>query len=141
MPSNPFIQIRSAELGVMPNEAQNLVNDGIYGMAFAIYLQTQLAARGYSTPDVVCEDWGWWVTIAGLPFECGLCVYGFQIDDSNDLDLCMTVSPAERRRWSWRRLWFIDTRHDVEQLYTTVRNILRADENVTIVGESAEFPL
>ena len=141
MPSNPFIQIWSTKLGIMPNEAENLVNDGIYGMAFASYLQTQLAARGYSTPHVVCEDWGWWVTITGLPFECGLCVYGFQIDDSQDLDLCMTVSSAKSRRWRWRKLCFIDTSYDVKQLYDTIREILGEDQNVTIVRESADFPL
>jgi hypothetical protein len=125
----------------MAGEADELVNDGIYGKALSEYLQAQLATRGYSTPMVVCEDWGWWVTIAGLPFGCGLCVYGMQIDESSDLDLCLTVSTPAGRKWSWTRFRFIDTTPEIERLYETIRAILGSDPEVTVMGETDDFPL
>jgi hypothetical protein len=141
MNDNPFLRLRAAKFAIKAGEAEELVNDGIYGKALAEYLQTQLASRGYSMPCVICEDWGWWVEVGGLPFGCGLCVYGLQIDDSNDLDLCVTVSSPTGRTWSWRKFRFIDTTSEVHRLYHNLRTILREDVDVTVLGESAEFPL
>ena len=59
--------------------------------------------RGYQTPFVVCEDWGWWVTIAGLHFSCGIGIYGIRIDDTDDLDFCVTVLTPPGKKWSWGR--------------------------------------
>lgn len=141
MATNPFIHIRSPKLRVLPGEDDELVNEGMYGKAFAEYLQTRLAQRGYQTPMVVCEDWGWWLTIAGLPFTCGLCIYGCRIDDTDDLDLCVTVSTDRGRKWSWGRFRFIDTTAEVERLHQTVRSTLADDSDITIVAETPDFPL
>lgn len=141
MPGNPFIQIRAATLGIMPGEEDELVNDGMYGKAFALYLQKHLNEHGYRAPLVVCEDWGWWVTVAKLPFSCGLCIYAVQIGDTNELDLCVTVSASKGRRWSWKRFRFIDATSEVEKLHRTVREICDADTAITVVGETLDYPL
>ncbi len=125
----------------MPGEDDELVNEGTYGKAFALYLQKALAQNGYQTPAVVCEDWGWWVTIAGLEFSCGLGVYGARINDSDDLDLCVTVLTPKGKKWSWGKFKTIDTTADVDRLHTTVRTICETDEDITVVGETHEFPL
>ena len=141
MSQNPFIHIRSPKLRVLPGEDDELVNEGMYGKALAEYLQSRLAHRGYQTPLVVCEDWGWWLTIAGLPFTCGLCIYGSRIDDSDDLDLCVTISTAKGRKWSWGRFRFIETTAEVERLHQAVRSVLTDDSDIAILGETPDFPL
>ncbi|TWT64909.1 hypothetical protein Pan14r_54790 [Crateriforma conspicua] len=125
----------------MPGEDDELVNEGMYGKAFARYLQDHLIENGYEAPDVVCEDWGWWVTIAGLPFTCGIGVYGIQIDDTDDLDLCVTVLTPRGKKWSWSNFRFVDTTADVDRLHETIRDICKSDDDVAVVAETLDFPL
>ena len=125
----------------MPDEDNELVNEGMYGKACAQYLQASLAGHGYTTPLVVCEDWGWWVEVTGLGFTCGIGVYGMQIDDTEDLDLCVTVLTPKGRKWNWRKLRTIDTTEEVDRLHKTIRSIFESDADTTVVGESPDFPL
>jgi hypothetical protein len=141
MNSNSFIQIRLPKLGVMPGEDEELVNEGMYGKAFAQFLESGLSRCGYQSPVVVCEDWGWWVTVAGLPFSCGLCIYGSRIGDSDELDLCVTVSTPKGRRWDWRQFRFVDTTPEVERLDQSIRAVCEADPEITVVGETPDFSL
>lgn len=136
----PFIHLRSPKLRVLPGEDGELVNEGTYGKSLAVYLQTRLAERGHQTPAVVCEDWGWWLTISGLPFTCGLCIYGRRINDSDDLDLCVTLSAARGKKWNWSKFRFIDTTAEVDKLQATLRSILAEDPDITVIGEIAEMP-
>ncbi|WP_417737249.1 hypothetical protein [Rosistilla oblonga] len=141
MKSNPFLHVRSPKLGVLPGEDGELVNEGMYGNAFAHYLRDHLVASGYEATDVVSEDWGWWVTIAGLPFTCGIGVYGMQIADTNDLDLCVTVLTPRGKKWSWSNFRFVDTTADVDRLHKTIRDICKTDDDVAVVAETPDFPL
>jgi hypothetical protein len=141
MNSNPFIHVRSSKLGILPGEDDELVNEGMYGKAFAQYLQAALAQHGYETPLVVCEDWGWWVTIAGLPFPTGIGIYGVRIEDTDELDLCVTVLTPKGKKWMWGRFRFIDTTNEIDRLHQTIRSICDADPEITVLAESHEFPL
>jgi hypothetical protein len=125
----------------MPGEAEELVNEGMYGKACAQYLQTALARHGYSIPRITCEDWGWWVEVAELDFACGIGVYGKQIEKTQDLDLCVTVLTPKGKKWSWRKLRSIDTTTEVERLHEAIRGIFASDSEVTVVCESPDFPL
>ena len=141
MTTNPFLHIRSAKLRILPGEADELVNEGMYGKACAQYLQSKLASRGYTIPFVACEDWGWWVEVKGLEFTCGIGVHGMQIDDTDDLDLCVTVLAPKGKKWAWTKLRSIDTTTEVDRLHDTIRSIFKDDVDVTIVGETSDFPL
>ncbi len=125
----------------MPGEDDELVNEGVYGKAFACYLRDHLVANGYNAPDIVCEDWGWWVTIAGLSFTCGIGIYGMRIADSDDLDLCASVLAPRGRKWSWSKLRLVDTTAGIDRLHATICEICNADDNVVIVAETPDFPL
>jgi hypothetical protein len=46
MPENLFIHIHSTKFPIQAGETEELVNDGIYGKAFAEYLQARLTERG-----------------------------------------------------------------------------------------------
>lgn len=41
----------------MPSEAEELVNEGIYGNAFAEPVEKNLKQRGYEIPFTCCKDW------------------------------------------------------------------------------------
>jgi hypothetical protein len=51
--------IRSSKFPILPSEKEELVNEGMYGKALAVFLQAQRTDRGYDAPFVCCEDWGW----------------------------------------------------------------------------------
>ncbi|MEP0347363.1 hypothetical protein [Rhodopirellula bahusiensis] len=126
---------------MLPGEADELINEGMYGKACAEYLRDELGQLGYQAAQVVCEDWGWWMTIAGLPFSCGVGIYGMRIDDTDDLDLCVTVQTPRGKKWSWARFRFVDTTEEVDRLHRAIRGIFAADNDVTIVAETPDFPL
>jgi hypothetical protein len=136
-----FIHIRSSKFPVLPGEEEELVNDGIYGKALALYLQEQLSSRGYDAPLVCCEDWGWWVELKGGPFAFGLCVYVLDADNADPANFACTDSTFGPRKWSWKRFRFVDTEPLVKKLHADLLEIFNADGEVEIVGVSDEFPL
>jgi len=136
----PFIHIRSAKFPVLPGEEDELVNEGTYGKALAQYLETQLKERSYSVPFVGCEDWGWWVEVKGFPFASGVCVYGTaSLPESREL--CVTVSPAPGKRWSWSRFRLVDTTAAVTRLFSDLSEIFGADPDVEVLGLPEDYPL
>ena len=141
MSVSPFLHIQSAKFRIFPGEDDEIVNEGMYGKACAQYLQSHLASRGYNIPFFVCEDWGWWVEVKGLDFTCGIGVYGLKIDDTDDLDLCVTVLTPKGKKWNWKKLRSIDTSTEVSRLHDTIRNIFENDHDITVVCETPDFPL
>ncbi len=141
MTSNQFIHVRSTKFRILPGEEDELVNEGMYGKSLALYLQSKLAENGYKTPSVVCEDWGWWVEVAEIDFTCEIGVYGMQMVDTDELDLCVTILTPKGKKWSWGKFRSIDTTPAVERLHQKLLQIFNADEEVAFVCESPDFPL
>jgi hypothetical protein len=141
MTGNSFFHIRSNKLRILPGEDDEIVNEGMYGKACAEYLQQALVGRGYSVPFFVCEDWGWWLEIKGLDFTCGIGIYGLQIDESDALDLCVTVLTPKGKKWNWLKLRSIDTSPEINELHDTIRSVFVDDEDIVVLSESDDFPL
>ena len=135
-----FILIKSAKFPILPGEKEELVNDGMYGKALAEHLQARLGERGYDAPFVCCEDWGWWVELRAAPFAFGVCIYPGPEEDGPVEYVC-TDGATGPRRWSWKRLRFVDTTPWVERLHEDLIAVFQADEDVEIVGISEDFPL
>ena len=135
-----FIHIKSAKFPVLPGEKEELVNDGTYGKALAEYLQVRLDQRGYNAPFVCCEDWGWWVELKDAPFAFGVCIYSGQ-ERNDPVDYVCTDGATGPRKWSWKKLHFIDTLPWVERLHEDLISIFKDDEDVEVVGVFEEFPL
>lgn len=135
----PYLHIRSPRFPILPGEVDELVNEGTYGKALAQYLQEKLGERGYAAPFVVCEDWGWWVDLAGAPFSFGVCIYSGP-EGEGPLDLFCTDGATGARRWSWRRFRFVDTAPWVEKLHQDLLAIFRADPEVEIVATDLDSP-
>ncbi len=132
-----FIHIRSNKFPVLPGEEDEVVNEGMYGKALALYLQSKLTERGYKTPFVVAEDWGWWVDIEGPPFTFGVCIYASP--EGSTEYVCTDGAPGPRK-WSWSKFRFFDTAPFAEKLCSDLIGILEADEEVTILSVTEEFP-
>lgn len=134
------IHISSTKFPILPGEEEELVNEGTYGKALAEYLAAKLRERGWDVPFVCCEDWGWWVSVKGQPFELGLCCYGAS-DADDKPELYVMLSREGGRKWSWRRFRCIDTTARVEALFDEIKGILTNDQDVRIVGYPEDFPL
>jgi|HubBroStandDraft_6_1064221.scaffolds.fasta_scaffold252529_1 hypothetical protein len=139
MVENPFIHVRSPKFPILPGEDEELVNEGMYGKAFAQYLQARLIERGYKVPSICCEDWGWWVGIKGQPFELGLMVLAVRKFDGS-LDCCVTLSAEPVRAWSWTRFRFIDRAPRVNALNAELRQIVESDPAIQVLGYTDGFP-
>jgi hypothetical protein len=134
-----FIHIRSSRFTILPGEKEELVNDGMFGKALAGFLQSKLRERGYDAPFVCCEDWGWWVELRNAPFVFGVCIYSGAEEDG-PVDFACTDGAIGPRKWSWRKLRFIDTSPWVDQVHDDLMAIFRAEVDVEIVGVSDDFP-
>ncbi|MCS7469628.1 hypothetical protein NZK35_23505 [Stieleria sp. ICT_E10.1] len=134
-----FIHIRSSKFPILPGEKEELVNDGMYGKSLAQYLQSNLEERGYDAPFVCCEDWGWWVELTAAPFTFGACVYS-GAEENVPRDFACTDGVIGPRKWSWKKLQFVDTSPWVDKLIDDMIAIFQADEDIEIVDVSEEFP-
>jgi hypothetical protein len=135
-----FIQIKASKFPVLPGEQEELVNDGMYGKALALYLQAKLVDLGYRAPFICCEDWGWWVELKGAPFAFGVSIYS-QAGDKGPVDFVCTAGVLGSRKWSWKKLRFVDTSAWVEKLDRDLVTVFQADPDVEVVGVFEEFPL
>lgn len=139
--AGPFIRINSAKFPILPGEADELVNEGMYGKALAEYLVIKIRKRGYKTSGYCCEDWGWWIDLSGFPFLFGICIYGQKRDDG-DLDLYVTDGATQDRRWSWQKFRFIDNgaRTAAAKLHGELMAILDADPDVRVLSTDLDSP-
>jgi len=94
-----FIHIRSVKFPILPGEAEELVNEGMYGKALAVFLLERLRERGYRVPFFCCEDWGWWVHLKDAPFCFGVCIYCAG-ETGGLLHLSCLAGPPEEKKWS-----------------------------------------
>ena len=135
------VHLKTAKFPVMDGERDEMINEGMYGKAISLHLQRTLAQRGYDMPDVVAEDWGWWVTVGGAPFGLGLCVYCW--DDTSDVpvEYAIMSSVTKDRIWSWRKFRMIDAVPVVTKLMDDVEDIMNTDPEVEVIGRTDEFPM
>jgi hypothetical protein len=136
---SPFIRIRSPKFAILPGEAEEIVNEGMYGKALAEYLAGKLREWGYEVPTYGCEDWGWWVELGGFPFWFGVCIYSAELD-GGQLDLYVTDGAVAKRQWSWRRFRFVDTTDAAARLHADLVAIFRADPDVELLGTDLDGP-
>jgi hypothetical protein len=137
----PFIRVASPRFPILPGEADELVNEGMYGKALTLYLVERLGARGYAVSGHCCEDWGWWIGLNGFPFLFGVCIYGRECDDGQ-LDLYVTDGAVRDRRWSWRVFRFVDNgaRAAAARLHDDLVAIFEADPEVRILATDLDTP-
>ena len=137
-----FVHVRSEHFPVLPGEAEELVNEGMYGKALARHLAAALTARGHDCSEPFCEDWGWAVLVGGSGASAMLGVYAGPADP-DPTDYVCTVHATPHHHFSWRRLRFVADPHDVawaERLEATLVQLLREDRQLEVVSVTSEFP-
>ncbi len=134
-----FIFMRSTKFPILPGEEEEIVNEGMYGKALALYLQGKLRERGYDVPFVCSEDWGWWVDIKSAPFPLGVCVYADPREQPPVRFVCTDGGPGTRK-WSWRKFRFIQTAPWVNPVRDDLLQILETDPEIEVLDVSEEFP-
>ncbi|MCE9604892.1 MAG: hypothetical protein K8U03_08325 [Planctomycetia bacterium] len=140
MSTSPFFHIRSDKFTILPGEDEDIVNEGMYGKSLCLYLQRKLSERGWTIDFLGSEDWGWAVGIRVESLRFLLCVYGVEME-AGGLDLCVTVQALPDRKWSWKRLRFIDTTEVVGRMNSELKAIFIEDNDVQFLGSTQEFPL
>ena len=136
---NLLIRVRSPKFAILPGEAEELVNEGMYGKSLSEYLTVKLREQGYDAPFHCCEDWGWWVQLAGFPFPFGVCIYGKELQ-SGQLDLYVTDGAVAARQWNWRRFRFFDTAEAAAKLHADLIAIFSADRDVQLLATDLVSP-
>lgn len=111
----------------------------MYGKALAEYLQVKLKERGYASPFVCCEDWGWWVELESAPFTFGVCIYS-RPSEAGPVEFACADGATGPRKWSWKKFRFLDTKPWVQKLREDLMAIFRADRDIQVIGTSDEFP-
>ncbi|MCA2981615.1 MAG: hypothetical protein INH41_19825 [Myxococcaceae bacterium] len=141
MPLTPFIHVRAAKFGVLPGEADELVNEGMYGKALGLYLVEALRQRGYDAAGPLCEDWGWWVGLGGFPFSFGVTIYGAE-REGGGLDLYVSDGATDETRFSWRHFKRVDTgaRSAAERLHADLVALFQQDGDVEVVSTTLRAP-
>jgi hypothetical protein len=134
-----FIHIRSSKFPILPDEKEEIVNEGTYGKALAQYLQIKLKDRGYDVPFICCEDWGWWVELKSVPFTFGVCIYSGPEKDG-PIEFVCTDGARGEKKWNWKKFRFIDTRPWVKKLREDLMTIFQTDKDIEIIGTFDEFP-
>ena len=137
----PFIRVASRKFPILPGEAEELVNEGMYGKALAEYLVDNLGERGYEPSDCCCEDWGWWIGLSGFSFLFGICIYGRE-SGGGDLDLYVTDGATQGWRWSWQKFRFVDNgaRLAAAKLHRDLIAAFDADPEVHVLASDLDSP-
>jgi hypothetical protein len=135
-----FIHIKSDRFLPLPDEENEMVNEGMYGKALSVFLQEQLKKLGYDAPFYCCEDWGWWIELKGFPFTFGVCIYS---SDRNEeiMEYAVTDGALTKKKWSWKKFGFIETEFYSEKLFHDLQAIVEKNDGMEMIGISDDFPI
>jgi hypothetical protein len=70
----------------------------------------------------------------------GVCIYS-KAEEDGPVDLVCAAGVSGPRKWSWKKLRFVDTSTWVEKLDRDLIAVFQADPDVEVVGTFEEFPL
>jgi hypothetical protein len=135
-----FIHIKSDKFLPLPDEEKEMVNEGMYGKALAIFLQEELKKLGYNAPFYCCEDWGWWIELKDFPFTFGVCIYSS--DKKEELmEYALADGVLTKKKWSWKKFGFIETLSYSEKLFNDLQTIVENNDGIELIGISEDFPI
>jgi hypothetical protein len=80
------------------------------------------------------------VELKTAPFAFGVCIYCRPDAAGNPLEFVCCDGATGVRKWSWKRLRFVDTSPWVDQLQRDLVAIFSQDPQVEITGIRDEFP-
>ncbi|RBP40402.1 hypothetical protein DES53_108109 [Roseimicrobium gellanilyticum] len=134
-----FFHIRSAKFPVLPGEEEEIVNPDTYGKAFATFIRDGLLQRGWNSPFLCCEDWGWWIEMQLPDTSFGICCYR-QGEDNGECDLICSPSPDSDKKWSWKKFRRVNIGPDLRRLEADLESLFREDPEIQWMGKLDEMP-
>lgn len=127
--------VKAHEFPRAPEDDQ-LVNDFMSGFATADFVKAQLESLGYSAPDLIAEDFGWWLDIVQpeTGFKASVIFSSFAQDEDDrnmvpEMRVGIEPDKLSRRKWIFMKE---DISSQVMRLSADVFGILRSAEGIEI---------
>ena len=134
------IAIKTSKFPILEGEVEEIVNDGMYGKALCIYLQSRLPDAGIEAPSFICEDWGWWIDVIDGDFKIGLCVYSHPDEESNPERYAIMPSEHNTKKWSWSKFRMVDVSTNTVSIIDAVEQIFQNDSEIESVSRHDDYP-
>jgi hypothetical protein len=132
--------IETTKFPILEGEKEGLVNEGMYGKAFCLYLQARLPLAGIEVPFFCNEDWGWWLHTERNGFRMGLCIYSDPEAHPHPERYALLPSIQAARTWSWSKFRWIDQTQDVMAIVGALEMIFTADGDIPTVTRHDDDP-
>lgn len=132
--------IETQKFPVLEGEEEEIVNEGMYGKALCMYLETELPLAGINVPFFCNEDWGWWLETERNGFKMALCIYSDPEANPNPERYALLPSIKNPRRWSWSKFKSIDVSQDVLIVVAEVEKVFKKDNEIREVTRHDDYP-
>lgn len=118
--------------GELDDEHDDYINPGIFALAFADFLEAELAERGYPAKFRCQEDWGHWIELehqGKFTLAVGCANTGEEIDGQAEHRVFLSPDKPIIRKLFKK----IDVRNDLEKLGATLREVLENNPDINNV--------
>ena len=134
------IEIRTMKFPILPDEDEEIINDGMYGKALCLYLEDQLPRIGLKAQPGIAEDWGWWIEVEENEFILGLQIYS-NINDQGQPDRYAIMSTKnDRMICSWSKFRKIDISANVLSVMSKPESLFSKYTEILSIKRHDEFP-
>ena len=134
-----IIHIQTSIFLPLPNEEDELVNEGAYGKAFCLFLERKLPESGFSVTRYLAEDWGWWVEIDNSVKPLELAIY-YSDNDTTEKDYALLLDVRKPSFFSFKKFKRLSREEDINALQTSLEMLMSSTDGIKVVGISEEFP-
>jgi len=134
------ISLETDKFPVLPGEDSEVVNEGMYGKALCIYLQSELPSFGITVEHYCAEDWGWWLGVIENDFKLGLGIYSHNPIGQSPQAYAIHSLITNRKKWYWRQFKSVDVTINVTSIFDKIENALGFDSEIWSVERHDGFP-
>jgi len=133
-----YIYIKSSLFPPLPDENPKDYEDVWYGKALCQFLQKELPAYGFIVKRFVDEDFGWWVEVENDFKNIVLVVHGSP--EEVDADFVILIDRRKSTFFSLKHFKKVSRVTDMENLETTIIDLMKKTDGVDFISVSDEFP-
>jgi len=134
-----IIHIQTSIFLPLPNEEDELVNEGTYGKALCLFLERKLPDSGFNVTRYLAEDWGWWVEIDNSVKPLELAIY-YSDNDTTEKDYALLLDVRKPSFFSFKKFKRLSREEDINSLQTSLEMLMSSTDGIKVVGISEEFP-
>jgi len=134
-----IIHFRTSIFPPLPNEAEELVNEGMYGKAVCQFLERELPQRGFEVIRYVAEDWGWWIEVENSVKSLELAIYSGGHDIS-EMDYAILLDIRKPSFFSLKKMKRVSRETEMKSLQSALEDLISSTPNVKLMSITEEFP-